>query len=222
MKYTLFILFFCQYAFGAIEGIHGSKNAFTHRSPDLGIKRKVTFSGFTFHENLSRYIGEAHEKESKSLKKDKEINIEIINVQVIQMHGPSTIDGRIGYIVRTKDGRYFLKYQVRIRHLVGIVPSAGFLTKLLVQQWRQRLGVEFGPISTGAPYIPMTVSGCDNTMDEYMRNLPPSLHFRESPSKEIWVTVQVCPNTGAWNIEHQTFTFSLHTFNYSVIEDMSL
>ena len=211
-------LFFATDVIAIIQKDGMSKNSFIHIYTENGEehKRKVTFSGYTFLENMNRYILLAETKKLKSVMHDQQINIEIAHVQVIELNGDPNFNGLTAYIIKAKDGRYFLKYQIRLRRLINIVPK-NMLDRLVPETRGAMIYDEF---VTSGLHAGIRVTGTTEEMNEHMKQLPSSMNYTEFHYL-VWVTTQITPATETWNIGSQIINFDSITIGYSIVEETS-
>ena len=210
------LLFFVPDVLAIVQKDGISKNSFIHIYTESGeeYKRRVVFSGYTFLQNMSRYIFIAENEKQKSAKHDDKIDIEIAHIQVIKLNGDPCFDDLIAYIITTKDGRCFFKYQIRLRRLVYTIPK-NMLGRFMPEPGSSMMGDEF---LTPGLHAGVRVTGTLEDMNEHLRRLPSSMNNTEFHYL-VWVTTQITPATETWNIETQRINFDNVVIGYSVIEE---
>lgn len=220
MRFVIFFLLVYSNGVRAIIQKDGSsKNSFIHKFTESSKenKRRVTFSGYTFPQNMNSYILSAENEKSKSAKHDEKIDIEIENVHVIELNGNPNFNKLTAYIIKTKDGRYFLKYQIRLRRVVNTLPIN--MLGRFVPESRGAMSCE--GFITPRLHAGIRVTGTTEEMEEHMKTLPSSMNYTEFHYL-VWVTTLVTPGTAIWNMDTQVFHFGGVIIGYSVIEEASL
>ena len=160
MKTKLIILFyvlinglFADYAF---SGLHKtSENSFVHDdSNNLPEQRIVKLLGVTNPENIASYAESTIKDGTRLMKFDRELNIQIVSVLVVKLFIQNSPDynGVIAYIIRTKDGRFFLNFPYIIADRYRIIEDKD-LDRV------QRLSQAFGMHSTSAGLVIPHLSG---------------------------------------------------------------
>ena len=192
-------------------------NIVRHISQELNIERDVAFTGFTFTSNLLAYSDQAAVTNAKSMAKDSMLDINIVSAEVVRFYNADyePYNGLIAYIVKTKDGSWYIKFQVPVlqKRLKAPVKMA---EKVIPDSalFRYSVGVDV----SGSSATPLAlISGRQGDIDSYMKTIPGNFHI-QSEMHYIWATVLLTPDSREWNQSALQLNIADLHCNYHVVE----
>lgn len=196
-------------------------NVFRHTSEKLKINRDVAFTGYTYIFNLLAYSDQAAMQKTKSLPKDSTLDIDIVYAEAVRFYsaGHRPYNGLIAYIVKTKDGEWYMKFQLPVQQRMLKVP-ANMGAKIIPDSNRFRLGVGMGMGMgvSGASAVPVVcISGEQSDADAYANTIPKKYHI-ENHMHYIWATVLLTPGSNEWNRDALRLNFADLSCSYEVLE----
>ena len=193
------------------------KNAIKHVSQELNIERTVVFSGYTLIPNLLTYSDRASVANQQSILKDVNCDLDIVYAEVIRFYNAdhAPYNGMIAYIIKSRNGRWYMKYQIP-NLLKKIVVPISMTEKMLPSSRNFQLSA--GVLSSGEGSIPFVLASSAQTdVDSHIRSLPGNF-IENSEMHYFWSTVLLEPQLPTWNQSARNLNIADLHCHYQVLE----
>ena len=232
MKVLIFAIIIPIHLQASIYKVDSIESTFFHEIPNLGIKRTISFRGYTKHENIKNYLSDAMQSSETEIQEDMLLSSEIEEIKVIQFISGKAYNTEVGYIIKTKDGRYYIKYRSPTNNQFHspVRPIGGdYLLERLTPErslcvtdaFISLVHHEYISMLSKVHYMPL-VPLHDFSPCEECSNFWSSQNQNMNANHYVWAMVEIFPETSMWQPSYNFLNIPMLQAHYTFLETLSL